>query len=164
VIRWLWLSAVVLLLDQVSKYLAETYLRLGVPRPVIAGFFDLRLAYNPGAAFSFLGSAGGWQRWFFIGLAIAISAWLVVWLYRLHKDERVTAFGLALLLGGAVGNVWDRIMPSRAMVVDFLDFYINGMHWPAFNVADIAICCGAGALIWAMFTEPNANAEQPKKR
>lgn len=161
-IRWLWLSAVVIALDQITKFAAEHYLRLGFPLPVINGFFDLRLAYNPGAAFSFLGSAGGWQRWFFIALALSVSVALVVWLYRLTRAERVTAFGLALLIGGALGNVWDRMWPGRKMVVDFLDLYWAGWHWPAFNIADIAICCGAAALMYATFTESDAASARSK--
>lgn len=152
--RWLWLSAVVFALDQVSKYAAERWLRLGEPQAVVDGLFNLRLAYNPGVAFSFLGDAGGWQRWLFIAVALGISVWLTVWLHQLDGREKVTPAGLALLIGGAVGNVLDRMLPSRTMVVDFLDFYVGRHHWPTFNVADIAICCGAAALIYATLFEP----------
>lgn len=152
--RWLWLSAVVFALDQLTKYAAERWLRPGEPQSVVDGFFNLRLAYNPGVAFSFLGDAGGWQRWLFIAVALGISAWLVVWLHQHDRPERITPTGLALLIGGAIGNVADRIAPSRTMVVDFLDFYVGRYHWPTFNVADIAICCGAAALIFATLFEP----------
>ena len=150
---WFALSAVVLILDQITKYLAEEHLTLGIPQPVINGFFDLRLAYNPGAAFSFLGDAGGWQRWFFIVLAIAVSLWLTVWMARLGRREPLTSAALAAILGGAVGNVYDRIVPSRTMVVDFLDFYVQGWHWPAFNVADIGIVVGAALLVYLSFAD-----------
>ena len=146
--RWFGLAGAVVLLDQYTKFLAEKHLLLGLPQNVIEGFFSLRLAYNPGAAFSFLGDAGGWQRWFFITLAIAVSIWLVVWLAKLDRRDHLTAAALASILGGALGNVYDRIVPSRAMVVDFLDFHVRGWHWPAFNIADIAICVGAGLLIY----------------
>ena len=159
---WLALSAVILVIDQVSKTLAEQYLVLGQPQAVIDGFFNLRLAYNPGAAFSFLGSAGGWQRWFFIGLAIVVSIWLTVWLRSVDRSDRATSIGLALIIGGAVGNVWDRIAPDRQMVVDFLDFYVGRWHWPAFNVADIAICCGAALLVYTMFRDGRQQADSSK--
>ena len=146
--RWFAVTIVVVLLDQYTKFLAEKHLILGLPQSVIDGFFSLRLAYNPGAAFSFLGDAGGWQRWFFITLALAVSVWLVVWLVKLDRREHLTAAALASILGGALGNAYDRIAPSRAMVVDFLDFHLRGWHWPAFNVADIAICAGAGLLVY----------------
>ena len=128
---WLWVSAAVFIIDQVTKYLAEAHLTYGAPTSVLRGFFDLRLAYNPGAAFSFLSDAGGWQRWFFIALAIGVSIWLVIWLKDTPRKDKMTSAGLALVLGGAVGNALDRILPRRAMVVDFLDFYVGAWHWPA---------------------------------
>jgi signal peptidase II len=147
---WFGLSAVILLLDQITKFMAEKYLLYGQPETIIEGFFDLRLAYNSGAAFSFLSDAGGWQRWFFIGLAVAVSIWLINWLKDTSRNDVTTSGGIALVLGGAIGNAWDRFSASRTMVVDFLDFYVGTSHWPAFNVADIGICIGAGLLILAM--------------
>ena len=158
---WLWLSVFVIAFDLITKQLAENFLTYGQPVPVFP-VFDLTLLYNPGAAFSFLAGEDGWQRWFFIALALSVSVALVVWLCRLTRAERVTAFGLALLIGGALGNVWDRMWPSRKMVVDFLDFYWAGWHWPAFNIADIAICCGAAALMYATFTESDAASARSK--
>ena len=151
--RWFVLAVAVIVLDQYTKYLAEAHLVLGTPEVVIDGFFNLRLAYNPGAAFSFLGDAGGRQRWFFIALALAVSTWLVIWLWKLDRRDHLTAAALASILGGAIGNVYDRIVPSRAMVVDFLDFHVSGWHWPAFNVADIAICIGAALLVYLSFVD-----------
>ena len=107
--------------------------------------FNLTLVYNTGAAFSFLADAGGWQRWFFVLLAIGVSALLLVWLYRLERDQHWLAAALALVLGGAVGNLVDRILHGH--VIDFIDLYAGGWHWPAFNVADSAITVGAVMLI-----------------
>jgi signal peptidase II len=138
------LSLVVLALDQASKFWIqqafEPYQSLEV-LPI----FNLVLVFNTGAAFSFLGDAGGWQRWFFIGLALVVSLVLLVWLRRLEETERVTGWGLALVLGGAVGNLIDRVLLGH--VVDFLDFHWAGWHWPAFNVADMAITCGVALLL-----------------
>ena len=161
---WLWVSAAVFIIDQATKYLAEAYLTYGAPTSVLRGFFDLRLAYNPGAAFSFLSDAGGWQRWFLIALAIGVSIWLVVWLKDTPRKDKMTSAGLALVLGGAVGNALDRILPSRAMVVDFLDFYVGAWHWPAFNVADIGICVGAALLIIAMLRGEATDADTQDAR
>ena len=143
-LRWLWLSAFVILADQATKLLALEAL---VPRrPVpIAPSFNLMLTFNRGAAFSILGDAGGWQRWLFITIAIGVSAALVVWLARLPAKARFTAVALALVVGGAVGNLIDRLV--RGAVVDFVDLYYQSWHWPAFNVADVAICVGAGMLV-----------------
>ncbi len=142
--RLLWLSFLVLVLDQATKFwiqaVFEPYQSLQ-----ILPFFNLVLAFNTGAAFSFLGDAGGWQRWFFVALALVVSVVLVVWLSRLGEDDRRTAWGLALVLGGAVGNVIDRIWLGH--VVDFLDFHWAGYHWPAFNVADMAITGGVVLLL-----------------
>ncbi len=146
--RWFGLTALVIAIDQYTKYLAESHLVLGRPQSVIDGFFSLRLAYNPGAAFSFLGDASGWQRWYFIALAVVVSVWLTIWITKLDKRDHLTAAALASILGGAIGNVYDRIVPWRTMVVDFLDFHLHGWHWPAFNAADIAICVGAALLIY----------------
>ncbi len=144
-LRWLWLSGVVILLDQFTKLLAERFLTMHQPVPVIPGFFDLLLAYNEGAAFSFLADAGGWQRWFFTVLAIGVSVFLILWLKRLQATERLTAIALALILGGAIGNLIDRLLHGH--VIDFISWYYGDYRWPAFNIADSAITLGATLLI-----------------
>lgn len=141
---WLLLALAVLLADQLTKILAVRALALGERVPVFAGFFDLTLLYNRGAAFSFLASAGGWQRWFFIGIGVAAIAFILHLLWR-HGSQRLFACGLALILGGAIGNVLDRIW--RGQVVDFILVYYQSFHWPAFNLADSAITLGAALLI-----------------
>lgn len=141
---WLWLSALVVVLDHATKFLATQNLTLHDPVPIMPGF-NLTLAHNYGAAFSFLHDAGGWQRWFFLVLAIAISIVLVVWLKRLRAADKWVASAVALILGGAIGNVWDRA--RLGYVVDFIDVYYQQWHWPAFNIADSAISIGAVMLI-----------------
>jgi signal peptidase II len=143
---WLWLpvSAGVVGLDQLTKHLVQQTLTFG--RNVeVTPFFNLVLAYNPGAAFSFLSTAPGWQRELFIGIALAASA-LIVYLLRKHARDRMFCFALSLILGGALGNLIDRFVLHA--VVDFLDFHLLGRHWPAFNLADSAITLGAAVLIW----------------
>lgn len=142
--KWLWLSVVVVILDQCSKLLADSMLALHESVPVIP-FFSIRLAYNTGAAFSFLADADGWQRWFFVVLALAIIVLLVNWLRRLEPGERLNAVALALVLGGAVGNLIDRLVYGH--VIDFIDLYYGDWHWPTFNIADSAITVGAALLI-----------------
>ena len=147
---WTWLSAVVIVLDLASKWLAESSLGLYQQVPVIDGLFSFTLAYNPGAAFSFLSDAGGWQRWFFIIIAVGVSLMLLVWLARLGRDKWLEAVALSLILGGALGNLYDRVVHGH--VVDFIL-----VHWqqewffPAFNIADSAITVGAAMLILDMF-------------
>lgn len=154
-LRWLQLSAVVIVLDQLSKWLISSWLSLYETVPVLPSF-NLTLAHNSGAAFSFLAGAGGWQRWFFTILALAVTAVLVVWMNRLKPAARLEAASLALIIGGAIGNVIDRIL--HGYVIDFLDVYYGSYHWPAFNIADSAICVGAILLIIDSFrTKP----EQP---
>ena len=150
---WYCVSLVVVLLDQLSKFAAERLLELHVPRPVVAPVFDLMLTYNEGAAFSLLGDAGGWQRWLFISLAVAISAALIVWLARLGRRDPLTSLALALVLGGAIGNLIDRVLRD-GRVVDFLYFHYRSFHWPAFNLADSAICVGAVLLVVLTFRSP----------
>ncbi len=137
--RWLWLSAIVVILDQLGKQAVEESFVL-YERLAVTGFFNLTLAYNQGAAFSFLADAGGWQRWFFAVLAVLISTYLIYWLTKLEKDRVLLPMGIALIVGGAVGNVIDRLLYGH--VIDFLDFYIGSWHWPAFNLADSAITLG----------------------
>jgi signal peptidase II len=141
---WLLLTAVVISLDLYTKQLASDALVLYRPQEVFS-WLNMTLAHNYGAAFSFLSSAGGWQRWFFIVLASAVSLVLLVWLIRLPRREWMTGLGLALILGGAIGNLVDRI--RLGYVVDFIDFHIGGWHYPAFNVADSAITCGVILLL-----------------
>jgi len=142
--RWFVISALVIVLDQVTKYWVSQSLAPGAGVPVMP-FFNLVLTYNTGAAFSFLSQASGWQRGFFILIAALASLLIIYFIRRYHQEKRFS-FGLSLILGGAVGNLWDRIVLGH--VVDFLDFYIKAYHWPAFNVADSAITCGAALLIW----------------
>lgn len=147
-LRWLWLSAAVVGLDQMTKSLAVSYLSLHEPLPVVP-FFNLTLTYNPGAAFSFLSDEGGWQRWLFIALAIVVVTFLVLWLRKIPRGRVWLPLALALVLGGALGNLWDRVVLGE--VVDFLDVYYDRWHWPAFNVADSAICIGAVMLLVSAF-------------
>lgn len=141
---WYTLALVIIVLDQVTKGMAEHYLEYA--RPVaLTSWFNLTLQYNPGAAFSFLSDAGGWQRYFFSGIAVVISAVLVVWLYRLPTTQRLLPLSLALILGGAIGNLWDRV--ALGHVVDFISVHYGGYFFPAFNIADSAITVGAVLMI-----------------
>jgi len=140
---WLGLAAGLILLDQLSKQAILACFQPGESLP-LTSFIDLVLAYNPGAAFSFLAGAGGWQKWFFVALALTISGWIIRML-RAHPEQKRQNFALTLILGGAIGNVIDRILYGA--VVDFLDFHVAGWHWPAFNVADSAITIGAVLLV-----------------
>lgn len=142
--KWLALSALIVAADQLAKYAAVQGLATGKAVEVTS-FFNLVLVYNAGAAFSFLSDAAGWQRGLFISIAVAASAW-IVWLLRKYPHQRLFALALSLVLAGAVGNVIDRIRVGA--VIDFLDFHALGHHWPAFNVADSAITCGAVLLVW----------------
>jgi signal peptidase II len=141
---WLGLSGLVVAVDQLTKYAMTQWLERGQSVRVTP-FFDLVLVYNPGAAFSFLSDAAGWQRWFFVLLALGISVWLVR-LIRLHAGERWLALSFALILGGALGNVIDRLF--HGAVIDFLYFHAGRYGWPAFNVADSAISVGVALLLW----------------
>lgn len=147
-LKWLNLSALVIVLDQLTKWLVSSSLSLYETIPVMP-FFNLTLAHNTGAAFSFLAAAGGWQRWFFILLAFVVSVILFIWLKRLSSSARLEAASIALILGGAIGNVIDRFI--HGYVIDFIDVYYQNYHWPAFNIADSAICVGAVLLILDSF-------------
>lgn len=142
---WLWLAlaALLVLLDQFTKVLIVGSLQLG-DGFAVTSFFNIVRVHNTGAAFSFLAQAGGWQRWFFTGLGLA-AAVFIVWLLHRHPGQRLFGFAMACVLGGAVGNVIDRVIYGH--VVDFLDFHALGLHFPAFNVADSAITVGAACLI-----------------
>lgn len=141
---WLSVSAVVIFLDQATKMLVSSAFRLGESLS-LTPFFDLVFVFNRGAAFSFLSQAGGWQRWFFVVLALGISAWIVAMLKR-HAGEKLLPAALSLVLGGALGNVIDRLV--HGAVVDFLSFHVAGYYWPAFNVADSAISVGVALMLW----------------
>ncbi len=143
------ISVLVVVLDQITKYIADTSLDYRVPVNVMPSL-NMTLVYNQGAAFSFLSDAGGWQRWFFMALSLIISIVLIVWLRTVDKNRRYLAWGLALILGGAIGNLIDRTLYGH--VIDFIDAYYRSWHWPAFNIADSAIFLGACLLILDMFT------------
>jgi signal peptidase II len=141
---WLGIAAAVVALDQATKFAVERAFAYGERLAIVPGFFDLTLVYNRGAAFSFLANAAGWQRWFFIGLG-AVAAAFIVWLLARHGSQRLFAFALALILGGAIGNVVDRIVHGH--VVDFVLLHWQRHFFPAFNVADSAITIGAVLLV-----------------
>ena len=143
---FLLLALLVLVLDQASKAWVMAVFQPYEVVPVLP-VFNLTLVFNEGAAFSFLSNAGGWQRWFFVGLTSLISLGLLVWLLRLEAGERLTGLALALILGGALGNLVDRLRLGR--VTDFLDFHWQGWHWPAFNLADSAITLGVMLMLLA---------------
>ena len=147
--RWLWVSAVVVVLDQYSKVLVDSGLELHKPVELIP-LLAIRKIYNSGAAFSFLSDASGWQRWFFIALALVVVIVLIAWLYRLQKNQVRTALALSLVLGGAVGNLVDRVL--YGYVIDFIDVYYASWHWPTFNIADSSITLGAALLLLDAFT------------
>jgi signal peptidase II len=140
---WLGLALILFLADQFTKTLILGYYQLGDSTRVLS-FFNVVRVHNSGAAFSFLSNAGGWQRWLFTGIGI-VATIFIVWMLRSHAGQRLFAFALSCILGGAVGNVVDRVL--HGYVVDFLDFHYAGMHFPAFNVADSAITIGAACLI-----------------
>ncbi len=153
-------SISVILLDQASKLLALEKLELHQPVPVMPGF-NFTLMFNEGAAFSFLSDAGGWQRWLFSGLAFFVSIFLILWISRLNRNEKWTALSLSLILGGAVGNLIDRLV--YGYVVDFIQWYYDRFYWPAFNIADSAITVGAIVLLAVSFfqiEEPDTDENQ----
>ena len=154
--KWLWLSVLTVALDQLTKYIAEAELLLHKPVAVIPGFFNFTLMYNKGAAFSFLSDAGGWQRFLFAGLSTVISIFLLFWLRQISKDDEqkhnhILQIAIALILGGAIGNLIDRALTGE--VVDFIQVYYSTYYFPAFNIADSAITLGAGLLILDMILE-----------
>jgi len=156
-LRWFAIAATIVLLDQLTKLWIMNGFALGDSR-YISGFFNLVRAHNEGAAFSFLSEAGGWQRWFFTFLSTAISLVIIVWLVRLPRQKVLEAIALSLILGGALGNLYDRA--TLGYVVDFLDFHWAGWHFAAFNVADMAISVGAGLIIVeALFFAGAGNSE-----
>ena len=142
--NWLLLALLIVVLDQFTKQLADNLLVYGDPLAVLPSF-NLTLLYNKGAAFSFLNSAGGWQRWFFTAVAVVVSIVIVFWLKATGEEQRWTPAGLVLILGGAIGNVIDRVIFGH--VIDFIQVYYDTFYWPAFNIADSAICVGAAILL-----------------
>lgn len=154
---WLGVAALIVVLDLWTKNIATQSLTLYRPE-ALTSWLNMTLAHNYGAAFSFLSDAGGWQRWLFTGLASVVTIVLIVWLFRLSSKEKMTAAALGLIIGGAVGNLVDRI--NHGYVVDFIDVYYRDWHWPAFNLADSAITCGVVLLIMdGLFF--SATAKQP---
>ena len=147
---WLWLSLAVIGLDQATKFLATRFLEL-YERVVVLPVLDFTLLHNTGAAFSLLAGASGWQRWFFIGLAFTVSVVLVVWIWRAPRGDKLLPLALSLILGGALGNVIDRIV--HGYVIDFIHLHWGAAYFPAFNIADSAITIGAGLLILDAFRE-----------
>ena len=156
--KWLWISVVVLILDQCTKLLADAMLSMH-QSVVLLPFLALRKAYNYGAAFSFLGDASGWQRWFFIVLALVVIAILVTWLRRLPADNTGARMALVLILGGAAGNVIDRLV--YGYVIDFIDVFYGSWHWPTFNIADSAISVGVFLLLVDAFREHRKASSNP---
>ncbi|MEM6986812.1 MAG: signal peptidase II [Pseudomonadota bacterium] len=151
-------SLIIVVLDQVSKYLAEANLEFGQPIAV-ASWFNWNLAYNTGAAWSFLSDAGGWQRWFFVVISSVVSVALAIWMWRAWRREPVLATSLTLILAGAIGNLIDRV--RFGYVVDFIQWYYGSFVWPTFNVADMAITGGAMLMIWVSFRgEPGHRTAQ----
>ncbi|MBT5484636.1 MAG: signal peptidase II [Gammaproteobacteria bacterium] len=144
------ISALIVILDRLSKYLSDTNLTEGVAVNVFPGF-DLLLAYNRGASFSFLDDAGGWQRWLLTGISLGVSALITVWLIRLPKAQKLQALALALILGGALGNLYDRMMAGY--VIDFISVYFMDARFAIFNIADAAISVGAGMMILDIFLD-----------
>lgn len=155
--RALWLSAAVIALDQLTKWAALKYLARHVELTILP-FINLTLVYNRGAAFGFLSDAGGWQNAFFIAVAVIASVVIAYLLYRTEPGDHIAGGGLALILGGAIGNVIDRVMHGH--VIDFIDIYYRSWHWPAFNIADSAITIGAIGLVVSTFMTKKAQ-ERP---
>ncbi|MDY1547232.1 signal peptidase II [Luteibacter sahnii] len=157
-LSWLWLAAAMIVLDQLTKWWALTALQPAeTPHPVIPGLLNWTLTFNTGAAFSFLADSAGWQRWFFALLAVGISVALSIWLARTPRRDWRTALPLALIVGGALGNLIDRL--HAAKVTDFIQVFIGSYPFPVFNVADSAISVGAVALIvFSLFAPPSKSA------
>ena len=156
VLPWLLIIFVVAALDQITKALVLEGLQHG-ERITLTGFFDLILAFNTGAAFSFLADHSGWQRWFFTALALIVCIWLLVMMIQ-HRRERLLPCAFALIIGGAIGNVIDRL--QLGMVVDFLYFHAGQYGWPAFNIADAAITLGVGLMLLAQFRSTKTSPKE----
>ena len=155
---WLVLSLLVLVIDQVSKAHFEGTLEMFQQIVVIPDYFSWTLAYNTGAAFSFLADSGGWQRWFFAGIAVGICVILAVLMYRSKATQKLNNIAYALIIGGALGNLFDRLW--HGFVVDMIDFYVGDWHFATFNLADSAICVGAVLIVLEGFLPKPAAKEQ----
>jgi len=150
-LKWLYLSFIIIGLDQLSKYIAVNNLNPYEPVPFFRGF-NWMLAYNRGAAFSFLDSAGGWQQWVFNGIAFIVSLVLIRWMAMMKTQEKWLAIACSFIIGGAIGNVIDRLI--QAKVTDFIDWYYGQYHWPTFNIADSFIFLGAALFIFDTWIHP----------
>lgn len=156
-LRFMWITLIAIVLDQWTKGLVLDHMSLYQSIQVLP-FFNFTYVHNYGAAFSFLDDAGGWQRWFFTSIALVVSAVILWWLAHTHRNQRLLPIAFSFVLGGAIGNVYDRA--AYGYVIDFLDFYVGNYHWPAFNIADSAIFIGAALIIIDMFVSKNSqNAE-----
>lgn len=146
-LNWLWISVLIVVADQTVKFFVKHHIAFGSSHQ-ITSFFNLVHARNYGAAFSFMDTPGGHQRWLFSLISLAVSGFLTAWLLMSGRGHRLKKISLALIIGGALGNFWGRF--SVGYVVDFLDFHVAGHHWPAFNIADSAVCVGAVMLFWLL--------------
>lgn len=155
-LKWFGISAIIVALDLYTKHLIESAFQLGDSK-FVTSFFNLVRFHNEGAAFSFLANAGGWQKWFFTAVAVAAVV-IITHLIRKHPAQKLFCLGLALVLGGALGNLYDRL--TLGYVVDFLYFHINDLYWPAFNVADSAVCVGVAILLWDSFKQDAQKANK----
>ena len=156
-LRWLWVAIVAFVLDQLTKQLVLTNMALYDSIQILP-FFNFTYVQNHGAAFSFLSDAGGWQRWFFTGIALFVSALILWWLKQTKRDQVLLPIAFSLILGGAIGNLVDRLM--HGYVVDFLDVYYQTWHWPAFNIADCSIFLGAVGLLIDAFKNSESVKEE----
>lgn len=147
--RWWWLILLLIALDQLTKQLVHQQMALYDSIELLP-FFNLTYVRNYGAAFSFLSDAGGWQRWFFTGIAVGISVVIAIWMSRLNRSQTKLSLALSLVLAGAIGNLIDRSI--YGYVIDFFHLYYQNWHYPAFNIADSVICIGAALLIWDSFS------------
>jgi len=147
--RWWWLILLLIVLDQLTKQLVHQQMALYDSIELLP-FFNLTYVRNYGAAFSFLSDAGGWQRWFFTGIAVGISVVIAIWMSRLNRSQTKLSLALSLVLAGAIGNLIDRSV--YGYVIDFFHLYYQNWHYPAFNIADSVICIGAALLIWDSFS------------
>ena len=152
---WVWITLLIVFLDQATKILADQLLNYHQPVEIFP-MFNFTLLYNKGAAFSFLANAGGWQRWFFLTLTSVVSIFIFLWIRKLKPHQVLQYSALALILGGAIGNLIDRAIYGH--VIDFLDVYYQQHHWPAFNIADSAITVGAILLIYDTIKNPDENS------
>jgi signal peptidase II len=159
-LQWLWITVIFLIIDQISKQWVAGSMHLGQSFNILP-FFNITYAQNHGAAFSFLADQGGWQRWFFTSIAAIASVVFLVWLKRTPKEQSILAASLACMLSGALGNLIDRLL--FGYVIDFLDFYAKGYHWPTFNVADSIIFVGAALMIIDSFIQDKANKSNDLK-